>query len=119
MDIRSIREHVKDMYPNAAWMQRVNQMPDKQVIAIYHNSIERKKSAVKEPWRSHRCGECKLHDDSRGICEWSFDTYETPKGIIKQVNKKCKNSHRACPDFTPKETFKPEYVQMNIFDFIE
>ena len=119
MDIRSMREHVKDMYPNASWIQRVNQMPDRQVCAIYHKNLESKKKKEQAPWKNHRCGECKLHDDVSGICEWNFSTFETKKGVIKQVNKKCKNGHRACSDFTPKDVENPEYVQMTIFDFIE
>ena len=119
MDIRYMREHVKDMYPNASWIQRVNQMSKEQVCAIYHKNLESKKKKEQAPWKNHRCGECKLHDDVNGTCEWNFATFETRKGVIKQVNKKCKNGHRACSDFTPKDIVKPEYVQMTIFDFIK
>lgn len=118
MNINVIREKVKDMYPTASWVQRVNQMPDKQVYAIFRKQQANEEKKKDEPWRAHRCGECKMHNDADHSCDWHIEVVTTKYGFINQGNMKCSNAHKACRDFVPKDPEKAEYVQMTIFDFI-
>lgn len=37
MSITAKREAVKGAYKSSKWKQRVNTMPDDQILAIYHN----------------------------------------------------------------------------------
>ena len=42
MNVSDMRDHVIALYPEStSWRQRVNQMPDNQVIAIYKSKMER------------------------------------------------------------------------------
>jgi hypothetical protein len=48
MNVPDMRDHVRAMYPEStSWGQRVRQMPDEQIIAIYKSKIERASEAGK------------------------------------------------------------------------
>lgn len=39
MSIAQMREEVKKLYPGKAWKEKVDSMPDHQVLAIYQRKI--------------------------------------------------------------------------------
>jgi len=43
MRVDQMRAIVSQRYPNHRWGNRVKKMPDRQVIAIYHSIMERRK----------------------------------------------------------------------------
>jgi hypothetical protein len=43
MSIACMRDYVTKQYPGKKWEQKVTKMADKQVMAIYHNLLNRRK----------------------------------------------------------------------------
>ena len=43
MDAYIMRDWVKSAYPGQNWKNKVNNMPDPQIVALYHNLIKRGK----------------------------------------------------------------------------
>ena len=48
MTISGMREHISKVYNTDTWHKKVRDMPDGQVIAIYHTMVERGQLPIKK-----------------------------------------------------------------------
>ena len=48
MTVSGMREHISEVYDADKWHRKVREMPDCQVIAIYHTMVERGQLPIKK-----------------------------------------------------------------------
>lgn len=53
MNVETMRREIEKIYPGPSWKKRVREMPENQVVAVYHNF---KKSEKFDPPRKSQVG---------------------------------------------------------------